>query len=333
MTENSIETDESPKVAEDIHDPLRRMMLGALAGAAGLLAGSIHSGARAQGRETDENGEEIFNSYNRSRVFNKNEMDGTPWKVNKTGNFDLEDPIDNRLATMKMTNNLVGERTYISMLVRMMLGREQEPGGRLLGGASMFTWQLQVPDPQEFPGLPKGTALMRSMYTSRYLDPETMEPVKHLKNPYNGKMMELEDYNFVENFLSFPKGGSRFVEELQFADDDPDKPDPNLIKKWGDELVLFSGGTYSKPGKHQPRFTENMWRSPMKDVMDPDVSLVDTNYNYMSSKKAYERPWAGYSTADEDLLVSLAAGKKVHSPEDLPDFHKRLLAEKYPERL
>jgi hypothetical protein len=232
-----------------------------------------------------------------------------------------------------MTNNLVGKRTYIPMFVRLMLGREDNPGGPLLGGAGMFTWQLQVPDPKQFPGLPAGTVLMRSMYTARYLDPATMEPTNKLLNPYNGKMMELEDSLFVENFLSFPKGGSRDLEELQFANDEPDAVKPRLIKKWGDELVLFQGGTYQEPGKHQPRFTENMWASKHKDVMNPDVPLVETTYSFSAVNKAYEKPWAGYSVRDKDILCTLAYGKKVHRPEDIPDFHKRVLVEKYPDRL
>jgi len=313
------------------YDPMRRMVLGALAGTVGLIAAA--QTGRAQD-DAETGGEEpIFNAYERKRTFDRDEMDGAPWVAAQTGEFDLADPAQNRLARLKMTNNLVGRRTYIPMLVRMVIGREPNPGGPLLGAASMFTWQLQVPNPEEFPDAPDGTALMRSMFTARYLDPETMEPVERLLNPFSGEMMEVEDYIFVENFLTFPNGGSRFVEERQFADDDPSKPKLSLFKKWGDELVLFAGGVYSKPGPHQPRFTENMWGSAHADVMNPDVELIETRYSFMGVNKAYEKPWAGYRVGDADILCSLAHGKKVHSAEDLPDFHKRVLAEKYPDRL
>lgn len=324
------------------HDPMRRMVVSAITGTAGLLAMTAIRGAQAQ--EADAPADEpppdvaekdgVFNSINRIRSFDKNEMDsGKPWIPSQTGNFDLDDPAGNRLAMFKMTHNLSGKRTYIPMLVRILLGREEIAGGRLLGAASMFTWQLQEPDPEEFPGIPEGTAVMRSMYTARYLDIETMEPVEELENPYNGKTMKLEDYVFIENFLSYPKGGSTLIEERQFSDDDPDVPRVRLIKKWGDELVLFNGGNYEKPGVHQPRFTENMWVCPYDAVMDPDVDFVPMRYSYMSVKKAYERPWTGYTTEDGELFCSLAQGKKVHSADDLPDYHKRLIAEKYPDRL
>jgi len=322
----------NPEHTADSVDPTRRMVVAAFAGAAALAGCSDIESANANDAKKGEK-EEVFNAYNRVKSFTNGEMDGTPWVAKKTGNFDLEDPIDNRLARLKMTNSLIGKRTYIPMITRLVVGREQFPGGVVLGAAGMFTWQLQEPDPAEFGDLPEGTALMRSMFTTAYLDPETMEPVDTLTNPVNGKTMTIEDYIFVENFLSFPKGGSRFVEERQFSDDDPDKPKKSLIKAWGDELVLFAGGTYSKPGKHQPRFTENMWRCDKNAVMDPDQTLIETAYSFIGANKAYEKPWMGYGVDDKDMLFSLAIGKKVHSPEDIPDFHKRVLVEKHPDRV
>ena len=311
-------------------DPVRRMMVSALGAMAGALV--FNKGALAQ--ENDGSEEEVFNAYNRTRSFEKNEMDsGTPWVAPQLGGFDLADPVQSNLAKFKMTNNLVGARTYIPMLVRLMIGREQYPGGRLLGAAGLFTWQLQVPDPAEFPDAPEGTILSRSMYTSTYLNPETMEPQETLLNPYNDKMMVLEDQRFIENFLFYPKGGALLYEEPQFVNDDPDVAKVPHIKDWGDELVLFMGGVYNEPGIHQPRFTENMWASPKDEVMDPDVEFVDTRYTFTGLNKAYEKPWAGYTTADNDIICDLAYGKKVHSVEALPDFHKRVLAEKYPNRL
>jgi hypothetical protein len=197
----------------------------------------------------------------------------------------------------------------------------------------MFTWQLQEPDPIQFPTLPKGTVIMRSMYTAVYLDPATMERADSVRNPFNGKLMKLEDYTFVENFISFPLGGSAFVEEPQFANDGPNKVKKTLFKKWGDDLVAFMGGVYKDPGEHQPRFTENMWAAPYADVMNPDKHQVDTRYTFMGVNKAFEKPWAGYALGDEDLLMDLAYGRKVHSVDAIPDFHKRVLVERHPDRL
>ena len=321
------------------HDPIRRAMLSVLAGGAAMLglAGAEGGQAATTRRRTPRPARPaapVFNAYNRIKTFNNNEMDsGTPWVASQLGNFDLNDPVQNNLAKLKMTNNLVGKRTYSPMIIRLMIARENLPGGPLLGGAGMFTWQLQVPDPKVFPNLPAGSCILRSMFTVCYLDPATMAPVQTLKNPYNGKMMELEDQLFIENFINYPKGGSSDVEERQFSNDSPDSPKPKLFKKWGDDLILFQGGSYSEPGNHQPRFTENMWVSPYADVMNPNLGLVDMRYNFTGVNKAWEKPWAGYGMQDHDLIQDLAYGRKVHSVDAIPDFHKRVLLEKYPDRV
>lgn len=321
------------------HDPLRRSLLCSIAGIAGAAA-LAPLAARAEAHEHGKNGaakpaEEAFNpTVGRPREFLKGEMDsGIPWKAPQTGNFDLEDPAQNNLAKLKMTSNLVGERTYIPMLARMIFARENDPPVMALGVASMFTWQLQVATREEFGDVPEGTAVSRSMYTAVYLDPDTMEPVTELKNQITGKMMQVEDLRFVENFLHFPLGGTRMVGEEVFANDAASKPRMSTIRDWGDELILYLGGLYSNPGVHQPRLTENNWTSLKAEVMDPDASLIRTNYSLMGLNKAYEKEWTGFTTKDPEFFATLARGKKVHSAEQLPDVHKRVIAERYPHRL
>ncbi len=326
----------SDSITSSDHDPIRRSMLSVMAGGAAMFGLVAAEGATAATRCSARRpvpAAPVFNAYNRTKTFTNNEMNGTSWIAPQLGKFDLDDPKQNHLAKLKMSNNLIGRRTYIPMMIRLMISRENQPGGPLLGAAGMFTWQLQVPDPKIFPNLPAGSSILRSMYTARYLDPATMEPVDRLKNPFNGKMMELEDNIFVENFINYPKGGASFLEEPQFANDAPDAPKPKLFKRWGDDLIMFQGGVYSEPGKHQPRFTENMWVSPYADVMNPDVGLVDMRYTFTGVNKAWEKPWAGYGPQDHDLLQDLAYGRKIHSVDKIPDFHKRVLLEKYPDRV
>lgn len=323
-------------------DPLRRALLGSMAGLAGAAALAPMGGVSAMAAKKDdpdagasEGEEEAFNpTESRPREFLNDEMNtGTPWKASKTGNFDLSDPFDNNLAKLKMTTNLVGERTYIPMLARMIFARENDPPVMALGVASMFTWQLQVATKEEFGDVPEGTAVSRSMYTASYLDPDTMEPVTELKNQITGKMMKVEDLRFVENFLHFPLGGTRMVGEEVFANDPAAKPRMSTIRDWGDELILYLGGLYTNPGVHQPRLTENNWTTSKAEVMDPDAALVRTEYALMGLNKAYEKDWTGFTTKDPEFFATLARGKKIHSAEDLPDIHKRVIAEKYPHRL
>ena len=315
-----------------IENPMRRVVLGAL-GSSVVLAGCAGRGMAQNAPATASEGE-TFNAADRMQVFPNGQLDSNePWVADQQGNFDLSDPRQANLAKLKMTNNLVGKRTYIPMFVRLMIARENEPGGVLMGAAGMFTWQLQVPDPKEFPDAPKGTVQMRSHFNSVYLDPKTMEPVETLWNPFKKVEMKLQDLLFAENFLSYPLGGSLFVEEPQFSNDPPEVPKMPQFHDFGDDLMLFQGGTYMEPGKHQPRFTENMWVSNRGDVMNPDKSLIGMKYNFTGVNKAWEKSWAGYDMSDEDLLVDCAAGKKVHSLDELPRVHREFIAERYPERM
>jgi hypothetical protein len=65
----------------------------------------------------------------------------------------------------------------------------------------------------------------------------------------------------------------------------------------------------------------------------PDVGLIDMRCSFTGVNKAWKKPWAGYEKTDQDLLQDLAYGRKVHSVDDIPDFHKRVLFEKYPDRI
>lgn len=338
MTDPHFNGEPDPLVSQ--HNALsRRMLLAATAGTAGMAAMSVAScsdagdGLAAQAKEGKEE-EKTFNSWERTKSFTKGEMDsGTPWVASKQGGFDLTDPVDASLARLKLMNNLVGARTYVPMVLRGIAGRGEQPGGVMFGGYALFTWQLQVADPKEFPWAPEGTALQRAQYSCVYVDPKTMQPVKETLNPITGKMMPLSDYIFVENFLWFPNGGVGFVEEPEMVNDDPNAVKMPKIEALGDDLVVTGDGVYRNPGKHQPRFTMALWRGALDQVMDPDAGLGPAYFSHQGVSKAYEKPWTGHTVDDDVIIGTLASGKKVHSVNDIPDTHKRLILEKYPDRV
>ncbi len=95
-------------------------MLSALVASAAMLGLVAAEGASAATRRRPRRAapaapaEPVFNAYDRTKRFTNNEMDsGTHWVASQLGNFDLEDPKQNHLAKLKMTNNLIGRRTYI----------------------------------------------------------------------------------------------------------------------------------------------------------------------------------------------------------------------------
>ena len=310
----------------------RRTLLAGIGGAVSLAA-ACSTQAIGQVAEAEDE-EEVFNSWERTKSYTNNEMDsGTPWVAPKLGNFDLTDPYDANLARIKIMNNLIGERSYCAMILRSNIGGETNPGAVLYGGFALFSWQMQAIDPEEFPGLPEGTAIQRAQYTCVYVDPQTMEPAEQVLNPLNGKMMRMEDYMVVEQFLWVPMGGGGFVEEPEMMNDDPNTPKMPHVRAWGEEVVLTGDGIYRNPGTHQPRFTSAMWRSGKGHIMDPDRHLESAIYPHGSASKAYEKPWTGYTPDDEIIMTTLASGMKCHTVDDIPDTHKRLILEKYPDRI
>ncbi|MEM9879461.1 MAG: hypothetical protein AAF862_09320 [Pseudomonadota bacterium] len=333
MTHSRDEDGLDPLVSE--HNALsRRMLLAATAGTAGAAAIAAAGCSEAAQSNVEKPAEQAFNSWERTKNFTNGEMDsGTPWVAPKQGNFDLRNAFDANLARLKIINNLVGERTYVPMVLRAISGRSEQPGGVMYGGYALFTWQLQVADPKEFPGVPEGTALQRAQYSCVYVDPQSMQPVKETRNPITGKMMQLNDYIFVENFLWFPNGGVGFVEEPEMANDDPNAVKMPHVRELGDDIMLTGDGIYSNPGKHHPRFTMALWRASLEQIMDSNRPLESAYYSHQGVSKAYEKPWTGH-TVDEDVIIgTLASGKKVHSVDDIPDTHKRLILEKYPDRV
>jgi len=60
---------------------------------------------------------------------------------------------------------------------------------------------------------------------------------------------------------------------------------------------------------------------------------VQAGHNFIWQNKALEKPWACCGLQDMESMCSLASGKKMHLAEVLPDFHKRALAERHPDRL
>ncbi len=267
-------------------------------------------------------------------AFKNGELNGKPWVAEKQGNFDLKDQRENQLATLKMTNNLVGEKSYIVMFSRALLGPQGTGGSVLYGHMGFWTWQLQEPSKEEFPDAPEGTVAQRAMYTGMILDPQTYEPVDTIYNKYLDKNVTPVDSLFAETYLLYPKGGSNSVDRDNFIRDDPDKKkDLKPMVRWGDDIATFLDGIFQSEGPHQPRMDNSIWTSNYADVMNPDVGLVKTDYNFAGMMRAWARPWIGIGKDDDTQLLWNVKGSKMHSLDDFPSMVRDNLVAKYPDRV
>jgi len=264
------------------------------------------------------------------------ELKGTPaiFEPGQRGNFDLDDNVGNRLATLKATNNLVGKKTYVAMFSRVYLGPQGRGGAAIHGHLGLWTWMLQWPDPQEYPNTPKGTVVQRAMFTGIILDPWTYKPAKSIYNPYLKKQVEATDSLFAESYLLYPTGGGRSLDRPAFMDSPEQRTaQKNPYMVWGDKLAIFLAGLFQNEGPNQPRMDGSIWTSDYRQIMDPKQDLVTTDYNFAGLMRAWERPWIGVGKDDQAQLLWNVKGTKLHSVDDFPDVMKTHMVRKYPDRV
>ena len=313
-------------------DPLlqieRRTLLCAATGILGAVAAARSVGlgepAAAQQEESGLSNRDLA----------PDDLKGEPWVADKHGGFDLRDPVDNRLATFKISNNLVGRKTYIAMYSRGLLGPQGKGGAPLFGHMGLWTWQMQRPRKEQYPDAPEGTIVQRAMFTGIHLDPFTYEPVEEIYNTYLDRNVKVEDSLFAESYLFYPFGGGVSVDRPEFMNDDPDsKANLRPLVRWGDDIALMLDGIFTSEGPHQPRMDTSIWTTPFNQLDDPKVALVNTDYNFAGIMRAWERPWIGVGKDDDAQLLWNVKGTKYHDVGKFPSVIRKHIVDKYPDRV
>lgn len=270
----------------------------------------------------------------RNKVLTPEQWNKTPWVPAQKGNFDLDDLAENNLATMKITNNLLGAKTYIPMITRGLLGPQGKGGAVFYGHVGMWTWQLQEVDPAEFPDAPEGSIVQRAMYTGMILDPQTYEPVETVYNHVLDRDVRVEDSLSAESYVFHPKGGGESVDREGFMEDDEtSKERVRPMARFGDDICLFLDGIFSNEGPHQPRMDTSTWTMDYADLMLPDRQLRPVDYNFAGLLRAWERSWTGFAKPDETQMLWNVKGTKMHDLDDIPEIINRTLLAKYPDRV
>lgn len=319
------------KTGENTTDTLLKIERRALLSAAGGVFGAI-AASRALGLN-DASAQQVESGLN-NRDLSQEDLQGEPWIADKQGNFDLSDPVENRLATFKISNNLIGRKTYIAMFSRALLGPQGIGGAPLYGHIGLWTWQLQKARKDQYPDAPEGTIVQRALFTGMILDPFTYEPVKSVHNAYLGKDVEVADSLFSESYLFYPFGGGVSIDRPEFMADDPEaKSNMRPFVRWGDDIALMLDGIFQNKGPHQPRMDTSIWTTPFNQLNDPGVGLVNTDYNFAGLLRAWERPWIGVGKDDDAQLLWNVKGTKHHSVDDFPSLIKDNIVAKYPDRV
>ena len=252
--------------------------------------------------------------------------------------FNMKNALENWQATMKITNNLIGAKTYVPMFTRAYILPQNKPASVLFGHMGFWTWILQKPDPDEFPDAKEGQVVQRALYTGRILHPWSFEPVEELYNPVLDKMVETEQSMFGESYLITPAVGGESLDRDSFRDADEYTKAriengglPNF--RFNEQISIILAGIFQGEGSFQPRADSSIWSTNYDELMDPDNHLIKTEYNFTGIQRARGRKWLGLAEDDPTQLMWNVKGQKVHSVDDFPDQIKDWVFDEHPDRV
>ena len=288
-------------------------------GVAGALGPLMMSSAVTEARAEDE---PIISSTDLPSHFG--DKKGEPGVIDFTPPFDMSNALQNWYSTMKITNNLIGAKTYVPMFTRSYILPQNSAASPLFGHMGFWTWILQKPDPEEFPDAQEGQLVQRALYTGRILHPWSFEPVEELYNPVIDKMVKTEQSLFGESYLITPVAGAESLDRESFADADEYTKArlengglPNV--RFNEQIFIVLAGIFQGEGSFQPRADSSIWSSNYDELMDPDNHLIKTEYNFTGIQRARSRRWLGLGPDDPTQLMWNVKGQKVHSVDDFPE--------------
>lgn len=238
----------------------------------------------------------------------------------KTGNFDLTNPVDLLLARTKAVTCLAGNRTHTYMMSRHMLAEPGKEVIQLLAELELMTiWLTPSPDGAA------NKAVIKALFTRIPVDPFSFEPIDSYYNPRLGREIELRHTMF---------GGSGTAL-------DPSDPKPNLIMQqdephymMGDKIGFVMFDPRLGEGPFQPHIDSAIFLVDRDGLMDPSTSSVEADYSFTATLKASVYSWSKIPAEDDTRMVSLKVGRKVvGGAASLPPEFRSSIAALYPERL
>jgi hypothetical protein len=228
--------------------------------------------------------------------------------------FDLDDPRQRSLARLKVLANLVGERSYLSVMSRHFLCPPGEPPKPWANELELFTMFLER--------LPSGD-VQRSIFTRIFLDPQTLRPIDAIRNPFDGSAIKVGDRLFA---LTLPvkletETQVRNVNESQLP-----------LFRQGEWIDFPSLAVREGQGFHQPSFDTSTWRVRYADLQNRRRPLIEAHYSFSSLLRGSFLSWSRMAKDDATQVLTTKTGHKVNESKALPELVRELIVERYPKR-
>ena len=240
---------------------------------------------------------------------------------NRTGSYDLSDPLDNHYAWLKVAHNLGGHFDWFAQYGWIMFCPPGKPPFPMLGRIMLGQAHLTHADPALVPDPSPHDALAWSSFVTMHVEPRTLKPVDRLLNPYTGKMMDLSPLYYADR-LATRYGKSVLVPGVdpKFYEQPWDR-EGNFSQHFydaGDEIAYTVLGAAQKPGPQQPRLDTALWTVKRADLMDPAKSTIDCRRGYASIQKASEYKFTTVPLGDESQMFIQTQGVRTSNTAMLP---------------
>ena len=310
----------------------RSFLAGAGAGIGCLLPAA---GVSAAEKNDHKIVQQTASEHARSEVLPAYAVQLPRWKPARTGNFDLNLPLDNHYAFAKVQANLAGEFTWLGEFGWILLAPPNKPAFPFLGRVQLGKVFVTAADPAAVPAAGEHDYTMWATFTTVHVDPRSFEPVTRLRNPYTGTMIEPPTLKYADR-LSYRLGKSIIVPGVDPAfytqpwDRDGGFSQHKIDA--GQTVTYTVLGSSQLDGPQQPRCDIGFWTVSKDELMNPALRVIDTRRSYSVTQKVSEYAWYGVPKGDPAQLLVHTTGIKTGNVARLPSLVRSLILRRFKER-
>jgi len=168
-------------------DPSRRSFLRGMAVASGAVMLTQHQDVFAMMQNDQASAKDstvqAVSEHARANTLPPEAFDLPRWIPDRTGAFDLSDPLDNHYAFAKVQANLAGEYSFGTQYGLLFLAPPGVPAYPWLGKVT-FTQLFVTPADSDFvPNHSEHDYVMWGTFNQVYVDPRTFKPIEKIYNP------------------------------------------------------------------------------------------------------------------------------------------------------
>lgn len=320
-------------------DPSRRSFLRGMAVASGAVMLTQHQDVFAMMQNDQASAKDstvqAVSEHARANTLPPEAFDLPRWIPDRTGAFDLSDPLDNHYAFAKVQANLAGEYSFGTQYGLLFLAPPGVPAYPWLGKVT-FTQLFVTPADSDFvPNHSEHDYVMWGTFNQVYVDPRTFKPIERIYNPYLDRTIDVKSVDYADR-LAYRFGQSIIVPGVdpEFYDQpwDRDGGYSQHFIDTGHEISYGVLGSAQQPGPQQPRIDYAFATAKISDLQDPSKRSIDARRDYTSLMKLSEYPWMGAELGDQAQILQHTTGIKTQNPAHLPKFIKPLILDRFPGR-